>query len=147
MNTAMLMVALFTGDPTVPDTWVDAVAQIETGGHKDPDNAVGDGIKAKGRFQFHRSAWSDCSKVRARYGLPVHPYSKASDPQISREYARTWLGVMRRVVSRQTGRPATLAETWSCYNRGVAGFQRIGFDLDRMPDYTQKKLQYLNTIK
>ena len=147
MTAAILMLALFQGEPTVPDTWVDAVAQVETGGHKDPDNAAGDGNRAKGRFQFWKAAWSDCSKVRAKYGLPVYPYSKATDPQISREYAKTWLGVMRRVVSRQTGRPASLAETWACYNRGVTGFQRLGFSLSGMPDFTHKKLQYLNTIK
>jgi hypothetical protein len=147
MNTAMLMIAIFAGPPSVPEAWVDAVAHVETGGHKDPDNAVGDGTRAKGRFQFWKEAWSDCSKVRSKYKLPVYPYSKATDPAIALEYARTWLGVMRRVVTRHTGRPATLAETWSCYNRGITGFQRLGYDVSRMPDHAKNKINYLNTIK
>lgn len=147
MTIALIMASLFQGAPEVPDNWVDAVAHVESGGEKDPDKAVGDAGRAKGRFQFWSVAWSDCSKVRAKYGLKTYPYSKATDPEISRSYAKTWLGYMRRVVSKQIGRPATLAETWGAYNRGVGGFQRIGFDLKSMPASAKPHLAYLSKIK
>jgi len=36
-----------------------AIQQVETGGCKDPSNAVGDGGKAIGAFQIHRAYWQD----------------------------------------------------------------------------------------
>ena len=147
MNIALIMASLFQGAPHVPDRWVDAVGHVETGGESDPDNAVGDAGRAKGRYQFWQTAWADCSKIRAKYGQDVHPYSMATDPVISKEYARTWIAMCQRGVSLSIGRPATLAEAWACYNRGLTGFRRLGFMLHRMPKYTQKNISYLSKIK
>jgi hypothetical protein len=144
---SLLMIALLQGAPTVPDSWVDAVGHVETGGEKDPDNAVGDAGRAKGRYQFWEVAWIECSKIRAKHGQDVHPYSKATDPVISKEYARTWIAMCQRGVSLELGRPATLAETWACFNRGLTGFRRLGFKLYRMPKHTQKNIAYLSKIK
>lgn len=41
------------------DRILDAIRQVETGGCKDPANAVGDGGKAIGPFQIHQSYWQD----------------------------------------------------------------------------------------
>ena len=42
-----------------PDPILDAIRKTETGGEKDPRNAVGDGGKAIGPFQIHYSYWKD----------------------------------------------------------------------------------------
>lgn len=42
-----------------PRPVLDAIRQVETGGHPDPSNAVGDGGKALGPFQIHRVYWED----------------------------------------------------------------------------------------
>lgn len=41
------------------DRILDAIRQVETGGCKDPANAVGDGGRAIGPFQIHRAYWQD----------------------------------------------------------------------------------------
>jgi hypothetical protein len=42
-----------------PRPVLDAIRQVETGGHRDPVNAVGDGGKAIGPYQIHRVYWQD----------------------------------------------------------------------------------------
>jgi hypothetical protein len=111
----------------VPDTWLDAVEKIETGGEKNPDAALGDGKKARGRFQFHKEAWEDTSDIRRKASLKTYPYSKAHDPAIAREYARTWLTHLRDRVSKAIGRNAYAHETWLAYNLGYSGFKRYNF--------------------
>lgn len=41
------------------DRILNAIRKVETGGEKDPANAVGDGGKAIGPFQIHHSYWKD----------------------------------------------------------------------------------------
>lgn len=41
------------------DRILDAIREVETGGHPDPTNAVGDGGKAIGPYQIHRVYWQD----------------------------------------------------------------------------------------
>lgn len=41
------------------DRILTAIRQVETGGHRDPANAVGDKGKAIGPFQIHRAYWAD----------------------------------------------------------------------------------------
>lgn len=38
---------------------LNAIRQVETGGHPDPENAVGDKGKAIGPYQIHRVYWQD----------------------------------------------------------------------------------------
>jgi hypothetical protein len=42
-----------------PDEILTAIRKVETGGCKDPSNAVGDGGKAIGPLQIHYSYWKD----------------------------------------------------------------------------------------
>ena len=42
-----------------PRPVLDAIRQVETGGHPDPSNAVGDGGAALGPYQIHRVYWAD----------------------------------------------------------------------------------------
>ena len=41
------------------DRILDAIRQVETGGCKNPSEAVGDGGKAIGPFQIHKAYWQD----------------------------------------------------------------------------------------
>jgi hypothetical protein len=129
--TTLLMTIASLANP-VPETWVQAVEQIESGG-RGAATPKGDGGKAVGPYQFHKEAWADCSKVRKAAGLSVHPYSKASDPGISRDYAKTWLTHLRHVLTKEIGRPANAAETWLAYNLGMTGFRAFGFQWAFVP--------------
>jgi hypothetical protein len=42
-----------------PRPILDAIRQVETGGHRDPANAVGDGGKAIGPYQIWATFWAD----------------------------------------------------------------------------------------
>lgn len=114
----------------VPDKWVDAVARIET----DNRNIDGDNGLAAGVFQWHKAAWSDCTKLRKEVGLKAYPYSKAKDPSVAREYASFWLSYLRGVMTVKIGRPALLGETWLAYNLGVTGFSKYGYSMSLVPE-------------
>ena len=114
----------------VPDRWVDAVAMIETNNR----NIQGDNGEAAGVFQWHKPAWSDCTKLRKEAGLKTYPYSKAKDPAIAREYASFWLSYLRGVMTVKIGRPALLGETWLAYNLGVTGFSKYGYSMSLVPE-------------
>lgn len=114
----------------VPDRWVDAVAQIET----DNRNIDGDNGLAAGVFQWHKAAWSDCTKLRKQAGLKTYLYPKAKDPAIAREYASFWLSYLRGVITVKMGRPALLGETWLAYNLGVTGFSKYGYSMSLVPE-------------
>lgn len=47
---------------------LDAIRAVETGGHADPENAVGDGGASLGPYQISRAYWSD-SRVPGRYEM------------------------------------------------------------------------------
>lgn len=44
---------------TFPSRLCDAIRQVETGGHPDPANAVGDGGRSIGPLQISRACWMD----------------------------------------------------------------------------------------
>jgi hypothetical protein len=143
MTTILATIAIATATP-VPGCWVDAVQQVETGGQRNPDAAVGDGRRAKGRFQFHKEAWADCTKLRKAAGLPTHPYSKATDPVVAREYATTWLTYLRERLRKDIGRTPFLGEVWLAWNLGYQGFADIGFQLSLAPEAKFIKAAKLN---
>ena len=145
MILAAVALSLATVEP-VPETWLDAVAHVETGGERNPDAALGDGKKARGRFQFHKEAWADCSKVRKKAGLPVHPYAKASDPVVSREYARTWLTYLRGVLLERIGRTPFPGEVWLAFNLGLEGFAGYGYQWAMVPACTFDKARTVNSL-
>jgi len=146
---ALSMLASITANATpVPDRWLEAVQRVETGGEADPDAALGDGKRARGRFQFHKEAWSDCTKLRKELGLPTYPYSKAHDKRIATEYARTWLTALRERVTAEIGRPAMAHETWLAFNLGFAGFKKHMFQTALVTDDFRynKAIQIYNEV-
>ena len=60
---AAIMATTVVAAPPSPsfdtDRILDAIMQVETGGHEDPSNAVGDNGKAIGPFQIHMCYWQD----------------------------------------------------------------------------------------
>jgi len=66
MNTAAAILTACLAAGTPIDRVLDAIQRVETGGHRDPSNAVGDGGKALGPFQVWRVYWLD-SRVPGRY--------------------------------------------------------------------------------
>jgi len=47
---------------------VNAIQAVETGGHPDPPNALGDGGEALGPLQIHRACWLDAVEHRPDIG-------------------------------------------------------------------------------
>lgn len=66
MNAALLSMLLLAPPPQGfdPRPVLDAIRTVETGGEADPANAVGDGGKALGPYQIHRSYWLDATERR-----------------------------------------------------------------------------------
>ena len=146
--TLSLLASVTASAAPVPDSWLTAIQRIETGGEKNPDAAVGDGTRAKGRFQFHKEAWLDCTKLRKQMGLRTYPYSKASDPTAATEYARTWLTALRERITAEIGRPAMAHEVWMAFNLGFTGFKRLSFQVHFVPDDFRynKAIQIYNEV-
>ena len=143
-----LLASVTANAKDVPLKWLDAIQKVETGGEANPDLAVGDGSKARGRFQFHKEAWADCSKIRKEMGLAVYPYSKASHPVIAQAYATTWLTALRERITAEIGRPAMAHEVWLAFNLGFNGFKRLSFQVHFVPDDFRynKAIQIYNEV-
>lgn len=126
----MILAAMALAVAPVPDKWVEDIKQIESNGRC---FVLGDGGKAAGPFQFHKTGWEFVTRIRKGQSQPTYPYSKATDPVIAREYAVTYLNNLRKRVSREIGREANIAETWLAFNLGFAGFQRYRFQPGLVP--------------
>ena len=81
MNIALLSLVLFVPPPAGfdPRPTLDAIRAVETGGETDPANAIGDGGKAIGPYQIHRSYWLDATAA--------HPDLRALGYQSVRDQA------------------------------------------------------------
>jgi hypothetical protein len=64
MTLLILSSLLAIAPPAGTDTRsiLDAIRTVETGGERDPDNAIGDGGDALGAYQIHRSYWLDATE-------------------------------------------------------------------------------------
>lgn len=146
MTLLLTLTAGLLASEAVSDPVLQAVEHVETGGCADPDRAVGDSGKARGRYQFHRQAWEDCSKLRKINKLSVYPYASASDPAIARDYARTWLTALKVRLAQQIGRQPFPGEIWLAWNLGWSGFRRYGFQWAEVPAAKFEKARQVNTL-
>ena len=126
---AILAVACSAWAGEIPDKWVDALAQVETGNR----SVWGDSRRARGPHQFHSKAWKDTSAERKKRGEEVHPYSHAWDPAVSSAYAKTWLLMLATRLAKDTGRWPRPAEVFLAHNLGYEGFRRLGFQVCQAP--------------
>ena len=79
--TSLLLSLLLVPPPADLDTrpMLDAIRAVETGGHRDPANAVGDGGRALGPYQILRAYWLDATER--------HPQLRALGYQSVRDQA------------------------------------------------------------
>jgi hypothetical protein len=98
MIAAIIAAALVVPPPAGTDTRriLDALRQVETGGSRDPDRAVGDNGKALGRFQIWEVYWKDACEYDK--SLSSRPYTDVTDPEYAKRvviaylsrYAQDW---------------------------------------------------------
>lgn len=100
--------------------------------------AVGDNGLARGEFQFHKAAWEQVSAERKKAGKKAYPYAYAHDKFVARQYADHYLSWIATSLQSKLGRKPLAWEIYAAFNRGVGGFQSLGFRFDRLPKHTQR---------
>lgn len=100
--------------------------------------AVGDNGLARGEFQFHKAAWEQVSEQRRKAGKRAYPYAYAHDRFVARQYADHYLTWIATSLQSKLGRKPLAWEIYAAFNRGVGGFQSLGFRFDRLPKHTQR---------
>ena len=145
MSLVLALSAALLASEAVPEAVVQAVEQVESSNReaKTPDK---DDSKAIGCLQWHSSAWKDCSAIRLKAGLAVYPYSDAKAPIRAREYARTWLTVLKVRLATQLGRQPFPGEIWLAWNLGWTGFQRYGFSWAHVSRVKFDKARQVNSV-
>jgi hypothetical protein len=96
--TTLILPLLLVPPPAGLDTrpMLDAIRTVETGGHADPANAVGDGGKALGPYQIHYGYWLDATErdpaLRALGYLSVREQATAERVVLAylTRYAPSW---------------------------------------------------------
>jgi hypothetical protein len=121
----------------ITEKFLDALALVESSGNA---AAVGDGGRARGPFQLWRGAWQDADrnlKLNKSYEL------YATDPAVSRLYARAFLTQLEARLAAVLCRPPTTEQLYAAWNLGLTGFERRGFLLSRCPQTTQRAAKKL----
>lgn len=143
-----LLLALTAGllaSEAVPEPVVHAVEQVESSG-RGAATRDGDGGLARGPLQWHAVAWKDCSAVRRKAGLAVYPYADARNPAKAREYAKTWLTVLKVRLAAEMGRQPFPGEIWLAWNLGWTGFSRYKFQWADVPAAKFSKARQVNAL-
>jgi hypothetical protein len=91
MIAALVAVALVVPPPPGTDVRriLEALRQVETGGERDPDRAVGDDGKALGRFQIWEIYWKDACEYDK--SLRSRPYTDVTDPEYAKRVVIAYL--------------------------------------------------------
>lgn len=117
------------------DAYLAAVAKVESSGRT---NAVGDGGRAVGLFQFHRGTWDTITRIRRAEGQAVAPYSMATHPVWQTRYMVTLTLWNRTRFQAATNRQPSVCDLYAMHNLGFDGYKRRGFVLQRCPMVTRK---------
>lgn len=107
------------------------------------NQAIGDGGKSLGAYQFSERAWEQVNQLRARQRLPLYEWQAAHDPEISWEYCLQYTGWLNRQLTFALRRSPSSAELLATYQIGFTGFKRRGFDLNRIPKSTRDAINKL----
>lgn len=102
-------------------TLILALIAVETGGHKSPATAIGDGGRAVGILQIHRGVVAD---VRDKCGLDVTWPESCRDPETSRAICSAYLTYWGARYTRETGKPATAEVLAKIWNAGPNGWRK-----------------------
>jgi hypothetical protein len=95
---ALIASALLVPPPEGTDTrrLLDALRAVETGGQRDPDNAIGDDGRALGAYQIHRVYWLDACEYdrtlrdRGYEAVTDRAYAERVVIAYLSRYARDW---------------------------------------------------------
>lgn len=139
----LLCVSRFAGaqDALVDDTYLDALAMIESGS----DHAAQGKAGERGAWQIKAVAWQYTSELRQRRNLAVHPFSAAANATVARAYTRTLVEDHRTRFTNEYARTPTPGELYAIWNLGFAGFQRRG-SLARCPALTKDAARRLTNL-
>lgn len=111
------------------------VAQIESSNDR---RAVGDSGLARGLYQMHKPAWDQISASRKARGEPTWGWSYAHDTYISGIYASEYLDWLGNNLKKRIGRNPKDWEIYAAYNRGLHGFEKLGYKFENLPTHTQR---------
>lgn len=145
MTLVLALSAALLASEAVSETVVQAVEQVESSG-RGAATPRGDGGKALGPLQWHSVAWRDCSAIRRKAGLAVYPYADAAVPAKARDYARTWLTVLKVRLAGEIGRQPFPGEIWLAWNLGWSGFRRYRFQWAEVPASKFAKARQVNAL-
>ncbi len=137
-NATLLLLLLslpVKADQNKMPTLLKLVAGIESSNNP---QAVGDNGLARGEFQFHKAAWEQVSAQRKAQGKKAYAYAYAHDRFVAHQYAEAYLTWISSDLERRLGRKPRAWEVYAAFNRGVGGFQSLGFRFDRLPKHTQR---------
>lgn len=113
MIALLLSCAMCVPPTTNVDSILDAIQKVETGGVRDPSNAVGDNGKAIGPYQIHLVYWKDAVQYDPSIG---GTYTDCKDPEYARQIVIAYL--------------SRYAPNWECetvariHNGGPKGYLR-----------------------
>ena len=116
------------------------VSHIES---SDNPQAVGDGTKARGLYQFHYEAWVQASIERKKVGKKVYAYAYAHDPFVSRQYAEAYLSWLAKGLRNRLGREPHHWEIYASFNRGLGGFADLDYNFSSLPKHTQRSCRLI----
>lgn len=105
---------------------LDAIGDVETGSLRNPRGAVGKAGE-RGRYQMKPSAWADANLELTLEGQGTFAFSRWQDAVVQDIMAGAYLRCLRKrlkSLGMANPSPAILA---LCWNRGVTGAQRLGW--------------------
>jgi len=141
---AALGLAVVSSDAAVvTDTFLEAVAQIESSGGR---YSIGDGGRAHGTWQMHAAAWKDTTANRKRRGEQTWSYKFAHDATVAKVYARDYLTMIENQLRSSLRREPTAELVYAAYNMGFTRFAGLGFRLEISPRTTQSACVRLRPI-
>lgn len=122
----LLLTTSLCSASVVTEGFLDAIKEVES---LNGLAMSGDQGAASGWYHFHRAAWTDVNRLRAKQKLKQYPYSYARHEYVSRVYARTYLKWLEERVNKEIGPKYRCSQhglylTW-CY--GFTKFKRMGF--------------------
>lgn len=114
------------------DLLVEAIIEIESGGHPRRVGAAGE----RGLMQIMPETWADMT--RQVYGHEIS-FDRAFDPELNRRIGRHYLAFIQRFL--RENEPRWRADERSlllaCYNGGLGRVEQAGFDLRKLPASVQ----------
>lgn len=119
-------------------TWkilLTALMMVETGGHHNPSQAIGDGGASVGILQIGKAVVDD---VNTFYSDSNYSYQDRYDPEKSREICYKYLTYWGKVYQRKTGKEPTAEIYAKMWNGGCYAWKKEGVVAERLNTYWNK---------